>query len=161
MASLLQTVQLFNKDYKRFIIVFWGYITVCILACIFAWQYMYSLIEITFTINGGTITLTIISSFIAYKALKNIDNDFGSFLRLRSDFNRGIPCNEKKFSLLFLVAKTCNTIVAKKGKLVITSTAEKNLLSLLLKKILNLVFFILDFYRQAVFLWDCLVHFWD
>lgn len=125
MLQVEEILTTYKRGYKRYVYIFIAFIAVSGLLSVISAEYLLSLIATDYAINGSISFLIALSSILIFKDLKVIDKEFSSFIRLRYDFEQGIPSNEGKYSLLAIVAKTCNVIIEKKGRLVITTTTEK------------------------------------
>ncbi len=143
MTQIREIIESYQRGYKRFIYIFCAFICVCLFMILISAEYSMTLLATSYTINFAICGIIIIATVTVFDALKTIDEEFVGFLRLRYDFEQGIPCNENKFVMLSLLAKTCNAIMEKKGKFSIGTVTEKiSILTLVSDFVENKVFYL-------------------
>lgn len=124
--ALKNIIHSYGSGYKRYQTMLVG-MCIFIIACIaYSYEFFFQLVETDLVVNPAIMALTIGGSVYCFISLKGIETEMESLFALQEDFQHGISCNEAKFNILFLIARTFNTILSERGALYINSSNELN-----------------------------------
>lgn len=124
--TLRNFAYIYSTGYKRYQTALVG-MCLFIIACVFySREFFWELVATDLIVNPCIISLTIGGSIYCYSSLCGIEREMEHLFALQEDFQHGISCNEAKFNILFLIARTFNTILSERGALYINSSNELN-----------------------------------
>lgn len=112
-----------HKKYQLILIAMTAFIFA---AVCYSHEFFWTLVKTDLVVNPTILFIIVASTAYCYSSLHSIERETELLFSLQEDFQHGISCNEMKFGILFLIARTFNTILSERGMLYITSSAELN-----------------------------------